>query len=269
MEPMTAQELTETVVSRFDTTPDVRLHRVMVALVRHLHAFVTEVGLSEDEWFAGIRFLTETGQISSDTRQEFILLSDTLGVSMLVDLINNRKSLGATESTIFGPFYVPDAPVRANGESIDLNNEGEPLLVRGAVRSTDGTPLAGALVDVWQTAPNGFYDVQDPTQPRFNFRGRFFTDRSGRYEFRTARPVPYPIPDDGPVGRMLSATGRHPWRAGHIHALVSADGHARLITQHLRFGQRLPRLGRSVWGQVVVDTFISTSRGPRGLAAAP
>jgi protocatechuate 3,4-dioxygenase beta subunit len=224
-------ELTAEVLARLATTPDDRLREVMTALVRHLHAFAAEVRLTEAEWLAGIRFLTAVGHITDERRQEFILLSDTLGLSSLVDLITHGAGEEVTESTVLGPFYVPGAPWRELGDSIVLGGPpGEPLLVRGTVRSTVNRPLAGAVVDVWQTAPNGRYDVQDPDQPPGNLRGRFRTDESGRYEFRTVRPVDYPIPDDGPVGGLLSATGRHPWRAAHIHAIVSAPGHASVTT---------------------------------------
>jgi protocatechuate 3,4-dioxygenase beta subunit len=224
-------DLTEQVLDRLAGTPDPRLREVLSALVRHLHAFAREADLTEAEWMAGIRFLTAAGQITSATRQEFILLSDTLGLSSLVDSLTHGSGAEITESTVLGPFYVPDAPWREPGASIVLGGPaGEPLLVRGRVRSSSGAALPGAVLDVWQTAPNGLYDVQDPAQPRWNLRGRFRTDESGAYAFRTVRPVDYPIPDDGPVGAMLAATARHPWRAAHIHAIVTAPGHAGVTT---------------------------------------
>ncbi len=224
-------DLTRTVVDRLAATPDDRLREVMTSLVRHLHAFATEVGLREREWAEGIAFLTETGRTCTADRQEFILLSDTLGLSSLVDDLSRPEVDGATESTILGPFYVPDAPFREPGASIvDTDVGGEPLLVTGVVTGTGDRPLADAVVDVWQTAPNGRYDVQDPEQPRYNLRGRFRTGADGRFSFRSVRPVSYPIPDDGPVGRLLRATGRHPWRAAHIHAIVSAPGHHTVTT---------------------------------------
>lgn len=228
---MTGHELTRTVLERLAATPDERLREVMTSLVEHLHAFAVDVGLREEEWLAAVRFLTETGQACTDTRQEFILLSDTLGLSSLVDDLSRPAEDGATESTILGPFYVPGAPFREPGASIvDTDLGGTPLLVEGLVTDTAGRPLPGAVVDVWQTAPNGLYDVQDAAQPEHNLRGRFRTDEAGRYRLRTVRPVSYPIPDDGPVGRLLRATGRHPWRAAHIHAIVSAPGHRTLTT---------------------------------------
>ena len=226
-----AEDLTRTVLARIAATPDERLREVMASLVRHLHAFARDVGLREPELMAAVRFLTETGRTCTEDRQEFVLLSDTLGLSSLVDELGGAGAGGATPSTILGPFYVPDAPLRASGTSIaDVDLGGEPLLVAGEVADTAGRPLAGAVADVWQTAPNGRYDVQDPDQPRHNLRGRFRTDAEGRFSFRTVRPVSYPIPDDGPVGRLLRATGRHPWRAAHIHAIVSASGHRSVTT---------------------------------------
>jgi catechol 1,2-dioxygenase len=228
----TEQQLTDEVLRRLEAAPDPRLREVMLALVRHLHAFAREVRLTEAEWLAGIRFLTATGQLCDDSRQEFILLSDTLGLSSLVEAINHGTDGGATESTILGPFYVAGAPVREYGESIAIVDEGEPLVVSGTVRSADGTPLAGAVLDVWQTAANGLYNTQDPEQPEWNLRGRFRTGADGRYRFATVRPVSYSIPDDGPVGTLLRDTGRHPWRAAHVHAIVSADGY-RPVTTHI------------------------------------
>jgi protocatechuate 3,4-dioxygenase beta subunit len=233
-QPMTPQELTSEVLRAYDGTADPRLREILESLVRHLHAFVTETSLTGEEWMAGIRFLTETGHKCDDQRQEFILLSDTLGVSSLVDLLGHLASRapGATESTVLGPFYVPGAPHRQPGENIARPQDGEPTLVRGRVTDTAGRPLPGAELDIWQTAANGLYDVQDPQQPPFNLRGVFTTGPDGRYELRTVRPVSYPIPTDGPVGRLLRASGRHAWRAAHIHAIVSAGGH-RPVTTHI------------------------------------
>jgi catechol 1,2-dioxygenase len=226
------EDLTTEVVRRLAATPDPRLREVMQALVRHLHAFAREVSLTEEEWLAGIRFLTATGQMCDDKRQEFILLSDTLGLSMLVDEINHEAGGAVTESTVLGPFYVADAPFREYGDSIVLKDDGEPAVVSGVVRGTDGKPIPGAVLDVWQTASNRLYDVQDPDQPPFNLRGRFRTRDDGSYRFVTVRPASYPVPDDGPVGKLLRATGRHPWRAAHIHAVVSADGY-QPVTTHI------------------------------------
>lgn len=233
MDKMTEDDLTDLVVSRLGATPDPRLREVMSALVRHLHAFAKEVRLTDREWLAGIRFLTAAGHVTDDARQEFILLSDTLGLSSLVDLVNHSdvESL-ATEPTILGPFYVPGSPPRGFGASmVEYDDGGEPALLHGTVRDEKGQPIQGASLDVWQNAATGFYAVQQPdVQPATNLRGLYHTDGRGRYEIRTVRPVPYPIPADGPVGKLLADTGRHPWRAAHIHARVSATGFEPLTT---------------------------------------
>jgi len=233
MTRMTEQELTDEVVARFDATPDDRLRTIMQALVRHLHAFAREVRLTDDEWMAGIQFLTATGHITDDVRQEFILLSDTLGMSMIVDMINHgSETAGVTEPTVLGPFYVPGSPERGFGESmIEFDDGGEESIITGQVVSADGTPIAGAVLDVWQNSANKFYAVQQPdVQPPTNLRGIYRTDDEGRYAIRTIRPTPYPIPDDGPVGRMLDATGRHPMRPAHVHVKVSAPGYRTVVT---------------------------------------
>lgn len=223
----------ETVLARMQDCDDARLREVMGAVIRHLHALVKEVRPSEAEWMAAIQFLTETGHMCDAWRQEYILLSDTLGVSMLVDAINHRAPSGATESTILGPFHVADAPRRAMGETICLDGKGEPLHVSGRVLGADGRPLAGATLDVWQANAEGFYDVQQKgIQPDMNLRGRFTTGADGRYRFRSAKPSSYPIPHDGPVGGLLGRLGRHPYRPGHIHFILSAPGH-RPLTTHL------------------------------------
>jgi len=221
---------TKAVLKRFEDIPDPRLRAVMLSAVKHLHAFVSEVRPSGAEWFEAIKFLTATGQKCDDERQEFILLSDVLGFSSLVDLINAAD--GATESTVLGPFYVPGAPVRAMGDQLGRPEDGSPTLVRGRVTDPAGNPLDGASLDVWQTAGNGLYDTQDPEQPPFNLRGVFVTGPDGAYQFRTVRPVSYPIPTDGPVGGLLRGAGRHNWRAAHIHAIVSAPGY-RPVTTHI------------------------------------
>jgi catechol 1,2-dioxygenase len=230
---LTEDDLTDEVVTRLTATPSPRLREVMTALVRHLHAFAKEVRLTDEEWLVGVHFLTATGQISDDVRQEFVLLSDTLGLSSLVDLINHSvvDSI-ATEPTILGPFYVPDSPEREFGASmIEYDDGGELAVLHGAVRDESGDPIAGVSIDVWQNAATGFYAVQQPdSQPATNLRGVYRTDDEGRYEIRTVRPVPYPIPDDGPVGKLLRDTGRHPWRAAHIHARLSAPGFEPLTT---------------------------------------
>lgn len=221
------------VEASFDAAPSERARQLACAAVRHLHGFVEEVGLTRDEWIAGIRMLTAVGQACTDERQEYVLLSDVLGVSMLVEMLEQGAGEGATEPTVLGPFHVEGAPARADGDSIvETDAGGEPLTVHGVVRSLGGRPLAGARVDVWQTAPNGLYDVQDPSQAPMNLRGVFTTGPDGRFRIVTVRPVAYPIPVDGPVGDILRATGRSGWRPAHIHLAVVAAGH-RPVTTHV------------------------------------
>jgi len=221
---------TDLVVASFADTPDPRLRHVVGALTRHLHAFVREVEPTQAEWEQAIGFLTGVGAMCDDKRQEFILLSDVLGVSMLVDAINHRVPAGATESTVLGPFHVVASPPRALGDDIADVSEGVPLVVRGRVLDLDGTPVAGARVDVWQADGEGFYDVQKDTTPDQDLRGLFTTDEHGRYWFRTVEPAHYPIPDDGPVGDLLRRTGRHPYRPAHIHVIATANGHDPVTT---------------------------------------
>lgn len=208
-----------------------RLKAVMAALVKHLHAFAKEVELTQEEWDYGIDFLTKTGRICSQERQEFILLSDTLGFSMLVDAINNRRPTGATENTVFGPFHVKDAPIRQMGDSINLDGKGESCLFEGRVIDIHGEPIEGACIDVWSDNAEGFYDVQKPGEiPKWNNRGRFITGSDGAYRFTGIKPVSYPIPDDGPVGQMLGHLGRHPYRPAHVHFMVTAPSHNTIVT---------------------------------------
>jgi len=230
MRNLTEENLTDAVLGRLNECGNPRLKQVVASLIRHLHGFVRDVEPTPEEWFAGIRFLTETGQICDDKRQEYILLSDTMGVSMLVDAINNRKPAGATESSVLGPFYVEGAPEVSNGADL-APGEGPGVTVRGTVRSIDGKPLPGAVLDVWQTAPNGFYHVQDSGQPEYHLCGKVAAGADGRYSFRTLKPVSYPIPTDGPVGKLLAGLGRHPYRPAHIHFIVSAPGYKPVVTQ--------------------------------------
>ncbi|MPY55748.1 intradiol ring-cleavage dioxygenase [Streptomyces spongiae] len=225
-------DITEAVVDSVEGTTDPRLREVLGALVRHLHDFVRETEPTTAEWEQVIGFLTRTGQTCTDTRQEFILLSDVLGVSMLVETLNaDRAGTGATESTVLGPFHMTESPVRELGADLDLVGGGEPCVVSGRVRSADGTPLPGAVLDVWQANAEGYYDVQQPdVQPPGNGRGLFTADAEGRFWFRTCVPSPYPIPTDGPVGDLLRATGRHPYRPAHIHFIASAEGYAPVTT---------------------------------------
>jgi catechol 1,2-dioxygenase len=221
----------ETVNERMGPQTDPRLREIMSSLVKHLHGFAKEVNLTQEEWEFAIGFLTKTGQMCSQERQEFILLSDVLGFSMLVDAINNRRPESATENTVFGPFHVADAPIRQMGDTICLDGKGESCLFEGRVLDLDGNPVEGATVDVWSDNADGFYDVQQPgIQPKWNNRGRFVTGADGKYSFVGIKPVSYPIPDDGPVGKMLGSLGRHPFRPAHMHYLVTAPGYQKLVT---------------------------------------
>jgi protocatechuate 3,4-dioxygenase beta subunit len=227
----TEADITAEVLRRFDATEDPRLRQIMQSLVEHAHAFIQDVQLTEAEWWKAIRFLTATGQRCDDKRQEFILLSDTLGISMLVDLISNRKPEGATESTVFGPFHREGAPELPFGGNIAPREAGGmPAIVTGRVLNMEGQPLAGAELDVWQTDSSGLYDSQRPELDHMHMRGIFRTGADGQYLVRTVRPVHYQIPSDGPVGQMLRATNRHPWRPAHVHFKVSAEGYQPVTT---------------------------------------
>jgi hydroxyquinol 1,2-dioxygenase len=227
----TEDDITAEVLRRFEGTPDLRLREIMLSLAKHIHAFVKDVRLNEGEWLKAIEFLTATGQMCSDKRQEFILLSDTMGVSMLVDLISNGKPPGATESTVFGPFYREGGPEMPAGGNVAEGAEGgTPTIVTGRVLDMNGKPIAGAMLDVWQADPDGLYDSQRPELEELAMRGIFHSDAEGRYLIRTTRPVHYQIPSDGPVGVMLAATNRHAWRPAHIHFKVTARSYMPLTT---------------------------------------
>jgi hydroxyquinol 1,2-dioxygenase len=223
--------ITTAVLERLEGANSPRVRQISEALVRHLHDFIREIEPSFEEWQAGVKALTSIGQKCSDTRQEFILLSDTLGVSMLVDAINHRLPKGATETTVLGPFFVENAPALPLGADISPGMPGEPLLVEGSVRAVGGGPLKGAVVDVWHSDKDGYYDVQHYDEGgATTMRARFLTDEAGRFWFWTIVPSFYPIPDDGPVGDMLRAQGRHPYRPAHVHFMISAPGCETLVT---------------------------------------
>ncbi len=223
--------ITQAVLDRVRQAPNPRTRAVSEAVVRHLHALVQEVQPTQAEWASAIEFLTRTGRMCSDTRQEFILLSDTLGVSMLVDAINHRLPSRATATTVLGPFYVQAAPEHAPGNDISGGMAGPPLLVEGTVSRLDGTPAAGAVVDTWHTDGDGFYDVQGPAGLNgLAGRARFRADEDGKFWFRSVVPASYPIPDDGPVGDMLKGQGRHPFRPAHVHFMVGTPGCRTLVT---------------------------------------
>jgi hydroxyquinol 1,2-dioxygenase len=221
----------DAVTSRVSETADARLAHVMNRLVHHLHAFVKDVELSQEEWGATIDFLNWTGQISDGNRQEFILLSDVLGVSMLVDAINNRRPNGATENTVLGPFHVDGAPEYDMGANITKQGGAQSCLFEGTITDLNGAPIEGVRIDVWSDNEDGFYDVQQPNiQPQHNNRGVFITGVDGRYWFEGIKPVSYPIPDDGPVGQLMNGLGRHPYRPAHLHFIITADGYDQVTT---------------------------------------
>jgi hydroxyquinol 1,2-dioxygenase len=222
-------DLTDRVLRSFDDCRDPRLKQLMTALVRHLHAFAREVRLTEEEWTAAIRFLTRTGHITDDRRQEFILLSDVLGLSMQTIAINNEAYGNATEATVFGPFFVENSPEIPIGGDLSGGAPGEPCWVEGTVADSDGTPVAGARIEVWEADEDGRYDVQYGDD-RVAGRAHLFSDAEGRFSFWAITPTPYPIPHDGPVGEMLAAVGRSPMRASHLHFMVSAPGQRTLVT---------------------------------------
>ncbi len=226
----TESSLTAAVTAQFAKTPDPRLREILLALTSHLHAFARETALTIEEWSQGIEFITRTGHMCQGGRQEFILLSDVLGLSMLVDAIEHRTQSSATDSTVLGPFFVDDAPTRLNGADIGAGLAGDLLLVTAAVTGTDGQPLADADVVVWQCDEHGRYDIQYPGRDGYFLRGRFRTDARGLVQFWSIVPPAYPIPDDGPVGDLLTASGRHPWRPAHVHFHIAAAGHRSLVT---------------------------------------
>ncbi len=221
----------EVVKQQYGNCKDIRLKTIMESAITHLHEFVKEVEPTQEEWMYMIEYLTKTGQKCDDKRQEFILLSDVLGISALVDTINNRKTLNATESTVLGPFHVKNAPIKDMGDNINYDGKGEPAYIFGSVTDTDGNPIDGAAIDVWQANDDGFYDIQQPgVQPEMNLRGIFSTKDDGKYWFKSVKPKFYSIPTDGPVGTMINATGRHPNRPAHLHYIVSAEGYKTVVT---------------------------------------
>jgi hydroxyquinol 1,2-dioxygenase len=257
--------ITPHVIETFRDCPDPRLKRIMTVVVTKLHEAVRELELTTAEWEFAIDFLTRVGQISDSRRQEMILLSDTLGVSMLVDAINNRAPAGSTQSTVLGPFYVAGPPTAALGENIDRGEKGgEPMYVDARILDLDGRPIGGATVDVWHSDEDGFYDVQYGPEAEATRRARFAADAEGRVWFWSSLPSKYPIPDDGPVGQMLAAVGRHPWRPAHLHFRITAPGYKPLIT-HIFVRESEYLDGDAVFGvkASLIDEF---PRQPPGLA---
>jgi hydroxyquinol 1,2-dioxygenase len=242
MRNINEDNITQAVLASMDQCRNPRLRTILTSLVQHLHSFAREVKLTEEEWFAGIKFLTDVGHITDDARQEFILLSDVLGLSTLVTAQNNVKPEGCTEATVFGPFFIEGAPHYPLGADISNGARGEPCFVSGRVTDPDGRPLAGVEMDVWQSDEEGFYDVQRPptsaAEHVHRARAKLTTDAEGRYHFRSILAQPYPIPHDGPVGAMLEALGRHPWRPAHLHYMLTTPGYERLITHVFRNNDR-------------------------------
>jgi hydroxyquinol 1,2-dioxygenase len=225
------QTITDAVLERIGHAREPRIRQISEAVVRHMHALAREIRPTQEEWRFAVDFLTATGRMCDDKRQEFILLSDTLGISMLVDAINHGAPAGVTETTVLGPFYVDEPPEHPHGSDISPDMAGQPLFVSGTVSTPDGKPLAGAIVDVWHSDDDGYYDVQKSgDQSGTAMRARFRADGEGRFHFWTIKPAAYPIPDDGPVGQMLKAQGRHPWRPAHVHFMIEAPGHRKLVT---------------------------------------
>ena len=221
----------QVVNTHLDKCAEPRFREIMTALIKHLHGFVKDVELTQEEWFEAIQFLTALGQKCDDKRQEWILASDVLGVSMLVDAINHRRPGRATENTVRGPFYVARSPRRKMGDNICLDGKGAPCFVSGHVVDENGKPISGATLEIWQTNDDGYYDVQQPgEQPDFNMRGTFETGPDGKYWFQTVKPLSYSIPTDGPVGVMLNKMGCHAMRPAHIHFIVEAKGYDQLVT---------------------------------------
>lgn len=229
MRNVTAETLTKTLLDYCGPDTDPRLSFVLERLAHHLHSFAKETNLTHDEWRKGIALLTAAGEISTPERNEFVLFSDVLGLSSLVDMVNSPPD--ATASSVLGPFHILDAPELPVGADLKKDNAGDSVIVQGRVLDTKGQPIAGAVIDTWQTADNGLYSNQDPEQDYYNFRARMKTGADGRYAFTTVRPAPYTVPDDGPVGELLHATGRHPWRPSHLHFIIAADGHRTLVTE--------------------------------------
>ncbi|OZC82519.1 hydroxyquinol 1,2-dioxygenase [Rhodococcus sp. 06-418-1B] len=256
------QGLVDTVVRSFDGTSDARLRAIMETVVRHVHAAARELRLTEAEWDAMIAFLTRTGQACTDTRQEFILLSDVLGLSMQVIGMNNPPCENATEATVFGPFFVDGAPHIELGGDMAFGASGEPCWVTGSVRDTEGNPVPGARIEVWEADEDGRYDVQY-SDDRTAARAHLFADGNGEFRFWGLTPTPYPIPHDGPVGEMLAAVGRSPMRASHLHFMVTAPAFRRLVTHIFVDGDEIGWKD-AVFGvkESLIKSFTRHSSGP-------
>jgi hydroxyquinol 1,2-dioxygenase len=234
MRNLNQNNITDAVLASFANTPDPRLKEIVNSLIKHLHAFARDVKLTEDEWLKGIQYLTATGHKCTGTRQEFILLSDVLGLSMLTIAMNQDKPAGCTEATVFGPFFLEEAPRYELGADVSNGAKGAPCWVEGRILGLEGEPIPNATINVWQADDDGLYDVQYEDLGHSQARGILKSDAQGRYYFKTIVAEPYPIPTDGPVGVLLDATKRHPWRPAHLHFMVEAPGYQRLITHVFR-----------------------------------
>ncbi len=229
MRDVTKDNITDTFLGYFGEQTNPRLCEIMASLAKHLHDFARETQLTHAEWNKGLDILRKAGSITTPERDEFVLLSDVLGLSSLVDMINSSED--GTNSSVLGPFHVSNPPVREMGADLRADNEGELILVQGHIRDASGNPIGGATIDIWQTAANGLYSSQDPEQDIYNFHALFTTGADGKYQFTTVRPVSYTVPTDGPVGELLESTGRHPWRPSHLHYIVKAEGYRDLVTE--------------------------------------
>lgn len=231
MRNITYDNITPTVVQAYSGAEDARTGEILTLLIQRLHDFVREVKLTPGEWEAAMEVLARAAATTNAERNEFILMSDLLGVSALVDLMEGHQDKKATITTLMGPFYVPGTPVMGNGADFSAGNDGERIVVYGQIRGTDDAPLGGAQIEIWQNAPNGLYAVQDPDQPQHNLRGTLHADENGNYAFATAKPISYQVPEDSAGGELVRAGGRHCWRPAHIHLMVTAEGWKRHISQ--------------------------------------
>lgn len=229
MRNVTSDNITDTFLGYFGDDTDPRLREIMVSLSKHLHDFARETNLTHQEWQKGLDILRKAGSITTPERDEFVLLSDVMGLSSLVDMINSPEK--GTSSSVLGPFHISNPPPMEMGADLKGDNGGELVLVTGRVLDTEGQPISGATLDIWQTAPNGLYSSQDPEQDIYSFHALFTTGEDGCYSFTTVKPVVYTVPTDGPVGELLNATGRHPWRPSHLHYIIKADGFRSLVTE--------------------------------------
>jgi len=229
MRNVSKENITDAFLGYFGNDTDPRLKEIMTSLATHLHAFTVETQLTHKEWEKGLEVLRQTAAISTPERDEFVLLSDVLGLSSLVDMVNSSEK--GTSSSVLGPFHISNPPAMEMGADLRGDYEGELVLVEGHVLDVDGNPIEGATLDIWQTAPNGLYSSQDPEQDTFSFHALFTTKADGHYTFTTVRPVSYTVPTDGPVGEILNATGRHPWRPSHLHYIIKAKGYKSLVTE--------------------------------------